>query len=194
MTGHNLGAFMNRFFVACILLLLSSLSVAATQVVVDTNRGRLVIELFDKEAPETVANFLRYVDKGHYNGTIFHRVIPNFMIQGGGFTKEFTQRKTDSPIKNEAKETLKNVRGTIAMARLSAPDSATSQFFINTNDNPSLDWRKFNMGYAVFGKVVQGMEVADEISYVDTGEVGLHRDVPIDAVEIIKIYRVQVQD
>lgn len=185
---------MNRFFVTCILLLLSSLSVAATQVVIDTNRGRFVVELFDKEAPETVANFLRYVDKGHYNGTIFHRVIPNFMIQGGGFTKEFTQRKTDKPIKNEAKEELKNVRGTLAMARLSAPDSATSQFFINTNDNPSLDWRKFNMGYAVFGKVVQGMEIADEISYVDTGEVGLHRDVPIDAVEIIKVYRVQVQE
>lgn len=176
------------------LCLFSSFALAQTQVVVDTNRGQFVLELYDKEAPETVANFLNYVDKGFYNGTIFHRVIPNFVIQGGGFTKEFTQKKTDKPIKNEAKEELKNLRGTISMARMSAPDSATSQFFINTDDNSSLDWRKFNVGYAVFGKVVQGMEVVDEISYVATGTTGVHRDVPIDAVEMIKVYRVKTQE
>lgn len=185
---------MNRFIMACTLVFLSSIAFANTQVAFDTNRGQFVVELFDQEAPKTVANFLAYVDKGFYDGTIFHRVIPNFVIQGGGFTKEFTQKKTDKPIKNEAKEELKNLRGTLSMARMSAPDSATSQFFINTNDNTSLDWRKFNVGYAVFGKVVQGMEIVDDISYTPTGSTGIHRDVPIDAVEMIKVYRVEVKD
>lgn len=166
---------------------------ANTQVVFDTNRGSFVVELFNKEAPVTVANFLAYVDSGFYNGTIFHRVIPDFMIQGGGFTKELSKKDTKAPIKNEASEALKNERGTIAMARTSAPNSATSQFFINVVDNESLNWRKWNVGYAVFGKVVQGMDVVDSISTVNTGNTGMHRDVPVDAVEIIKAYRVQTQ-
>lgn len=185
---------MKRLISTSALLLISSFTWANTQVVFDTNRGSFVVELHDEQAPETVKNFLSYVDSGFYDGTIFHRVIPDFMIQGGGFTKEFTKKKTNKPIKNEAKEELKNTRGTIAMARQSAPDSATSQFFINVNDNTSLDWRKFNVGYAVFGEVVQGMEVVDEISYVATGTTGIHQDVPIDAIEMIKVYRVKTQE
>lgn len=180
--------------IAAFLLLLCCQGVwANTQVVIDTNKGSFVVELFDQQAPVTVANFLAYVDSGFYNGTIFHRVIADFMIQGGGFTKEFSKKETQKPIKNEASEALKNERGTLAMARLSAPDTASSQFFINLVDNDSLNWRQWNVGYAVFGKVVQGMDVVDSISYVATGTTGMHRDVPLDAVEIIKAYRVKTQ-
>lgn len=185
---------MKKLFLAAALFVLScNIAFANTQVVFDTNRGSFVVELFDKEAPLTVANFLSYVDSGFYDGTIFHRVIADFMIQGGGFTKELSKKETRAPIKNEASEKLKNERGTIAMARTSAPDSATSQFFINVVDNDSLNWRKWNVGYAVFGKVVQGLEIVDSISTVPTGNTGMHRDVPVDAVQIIKAYRVKTQ-
>jgi len=132
--------------------------------------GDVVIELNAEKAPISVANFLRYVDKGHYDGTIFHRVIPSFMLQGGGFTSDFVQKPTDAPIVNEWKNGLKNVRGSVAMARLPAPDSATSQFFINVVDNPRLDAPMNDpAAYAVFGKVVSGMDVVDRIRDVPTG-------------------------
>jgi len=135
-----------------------------------TSMGDVVIELNAEKAPISVANFLRYVDKGHYDGTIFHRVIPSFMLQGGGFTSDFVQKPTDAPIVNEWKNGLKNVRGSVAMARLPAPDSATSQFFINVVDNPRLDAPMNDpAAYAVFGKVVSGMDVVDRIRDVPTG-------------------------
>ena len=168
-------------------------ALASTQVAINTNRGSIVIELYDDEMPKTVENFLHYVDEGFYDNTIFHRVIPGFVIQGGGFTKELSKKDTEEPIKNEASEDRLNLRGTIAMARRSSPDSATSQFFINLQDNPSLDWREWNVGYAVFGRVVQGMDVVDLISQVPTGNTGIYRDVPIDAVEILNAYRIQTE-
>lgn len=181
---------MKAFLLSLSLLLASGISFAGTQVAIETNKGTFTLELFDKEAPITVANFLAYVDSGFYNGTIFHRVINDFMIQGGGFTKELTKKETKKAIKNEAADNLKNERGTIAMARLSAPDTATSQFFINVKDNDSLNWRQWNVGYAVFGKVTDGMEVVDEISFSPTGTTGIYRDVPLDAIEIIRARRV----
>jgi peptidyl-prolyl cis-trans isomerase A (cyclophilin A) len=164
---------------------------AKTKVAIETNKGTIVLELFDKEAPKTTANFLSYIDSGFYKDTIFHRVIEGFVIQGGGFTKELAKKDTKKPVKNEAKESLKNVRGTIAMARLSAPDSATSQFFINVNDNTSLDWRKWNVGYAVFGKVIRGMRVVEDISFQRTGKVGMYQNVPEEAVIITNAYRLK---
>ena len=165
---------------------------ANTQIIIETNRGNLDVELFDQEAPETVKNFLAYAQEGFYNGTIFHRVIEGFVIQGGGFTKELAKKKAKKPIKNEAKKELKNVRGTLAMARLSAPNSATSQFFINLVDNSNLDYRPWNIGYAVFGKVSEmSMTIADEISVTPTGTIGMYRDVPTDAIEILNIQILQ---
>lgn len=162
------------------------------KVIIETSAGDFTVELFADKAPETVKNFLSYVDSGFYQGTIFHRVIPNFMIQGGGFTKELAKKDTQAPIKNEASKALKNARGTIAMARLSAPDTATSQFFINLQDNPHLNWRSWNVGYAVFGKVNDfDMNVIDTISYKQTGTIGIHRHVPVDAVEILNIRRIE---
>lgn len=180
-----------KFLLALLLTCQATLALANTQVVIDTNKGSFVIELFDDQAPLTVANFLSYVDSGFYNGTIFHRVIPDFVIQGGGFTAQLSKKETGKPVKNESSEERKNLRGTVAMARLSAPDSATSQFFINLVDNSSLDYRSFNVGYAVFGKVVQGMDVVDSIAYLPTGNTGMFRNVPIDAVEITKAFRVK---
>lgn len=158
----------------------------------ETNVGNFTVELFADKAPNTVKNFLAYVDSGFYKGTIFHRVIKNFMVQGGGFTKEMSKKKTRKPIKNEASKALSNERGTIAMARLSAPDTATSQFFINVQDNPNLDYRKWNPGYAVFGKVSSEVEMAvlDNIAYSETGNIGIHRDAPVNAIEILDIVRV----
>lgn len=164
-----------------------------SQVVFETNRGNLEIELFDEQAPITVQNFLTYVNEGFYNGTIFHRVVPEFVIQGGGFTKELSKKKTKAPIKNEAKPELKNLRGTLSMARTSAPNSATSQFFINLVDNKSLDYRQFNVGYAVFGKITAGMLLVDEIANVRRGTVGILQNVPVDAIEIIKAYQVKTE-
>lgn len=158
----------------------------------ETNVGSFTVELFADKAPITVKNFLAYVDSGFYKGTIFHRAIKNFMVQGGGFTKEMSKKKTRKPIKNEASKELSNVRGTIAMARLSAPDTATSQFFINVQDNPNLDYRKWNPGYTVFGKVSSEVEMAilDNIAYSETGNIGIYRDVPVNPVEILDIVRV----
>jgi cyclophilin family peptidyl-prolyl cis-trans isomerase len=153
-------------------------------VVLNTSHGKIAIELHADEAPLTVENFLRYVDDGYYDGTIFHRVIPGFMIQGGGFTSDMRQKQTNPPVKNEADNGLKNSRGTLAMARTAAVDSATSQFFINLSDNAFLDHGKRDFGYAVFGRVVEGMDVVDAIAGVATGRVGGHDDVPKEPVTI----------
>lgn len=165
---------------------------AAVQVDVKTNVGTIRLELYPGKAPRTVENFLRYVRNGHYDGTIFHRVIDGFMIQGGGFNKDFHQKPTDAPIPNEAqaavKAGLKNEVGTIAMARTSDPNSATAQFFINVGDNSFLNWgdaRSDGHGYAVFGKVVSGMDTVTKIAKKPTGAGGpFSRDVPRDAVII----------
>jgi cyclophilin family peptidyl-prolyl cis-trans isomerase len=157
------------------------------QVILDTTMGSIVIELFHDKAPISVANFLDYLDSGFYNGSIFHRVIPGFMIQGGGFTEDMDEKKTGSPIKNEAGNGLSNLRGTIAMARTSVVDSATSQFFINTVDNFFLNHQNNSpegYGYCVFGKVIEGMEVVDAIQNVPTGTYGYFEDVPLEPVLI----------
>ncbi len=154
---------------------------------IDTTMGKIKIELFEKEAPVSVKNFIDYAKSGFYSGTIFHRVIPNFMIQGGGFTADLTQKPTREPIKNEAGNGLKNDRGTIAMARTSVVDSATAQFFINVKDNGFLNHRDDSMqgyGYAVFGKVIDGMDVVDKIAASKTGFQKGMGDVPVTAVVI----------
>jgi len=158
-----------------------------------TSAGELRIELDDVKAPVSTANFLSYVNKGFYDGTIFHRVIKNFMIQGGGFQPGMTQKPTDATIQNEAKNGLKNDKYTLAMARTSAPHSASSQFFINTTNNGFLnnDQAQDGWGYAVFGKVVAGMDVVDAIGSVKTGRKGFHDDVPNEDVTIVKAEEVQ---
>jgi peptidyl-prolyl cis-trans isomerase B (cyclophilin B) len=164
----------------------------APRVAIETDKGIIVIELNPDKAPATVKNFLAYVDEGHYNGTIFHRVIPNFMIQGGGMSAGMKEKSTKAPVKNEADNGLKNERGTIAMARTQVPDSATAQFFINTVDNEFLNFKNKTIqgwGYAVFGKVVEGLEVVDAIAKVKTTNRGGHQDVPADTVMIIKAER-----
>jgi len=151
--------------------------------------GVIVLELDDEKAPASTANFLAYVNNGHYDGTVFHRVIKNFMIQGGGFTADMQQKPTDAPIQNEAANGLKNGKYTIAMARTGDPHSATAQFFINVVDNDFLNHTAptgQGWGYAVFGKVVQGQDVVDEIRKVRTTRKGYHDDVPFDAVAIDK--------
>ena len=151
----------------------------------ETSMGDIVIELNEKAAPITVKNFLRYVEERFFDGTIFHRVIPNFMIQGGGFTAEMKQKTPHPPIANEASNGLKNARGTIAMARTNNPNSATAQFFINLKDNNFLNYTgPSNPGYAVFGKVVKGMDVVDAIAAVKTARKGGYSDVPVEAVVI----------
>lgn len=153
-------------------------------VILSTSMGDIQIELFPDRAPMTVANFLQYVDEGFFDGTIFHRVIPGFMIQGGGFTEEMVQKPTRAPIKNEADNGLENRRGTLAMARTREIDSATAQFFINIADNGFLDHGARDFGYAVFGKVVGGMDVVDAIAGAPTGSRGPHRDVPREPIVI----------
>ncbi len=165
-------------------------------VVMETSEGAIKIELWPDKAPATVANFLRYTDEGFYSGTIFHRVIANFMIQGGGFTSKMERKEPHDPIKNEARTDTKNLRGTIAMARTNVIDSASSQFFINTKDNPALDHRdnsSTGFGYAVFGKVVEGMDVVDKIGGVQTTSVGPHSNVPAKPVLINKVSRAKVE-
>ncbi|HUK04193.1 MAG TPA: peptidylprolyl isomerase [Burkholderiales bacterium] len=158
---------------------------ADPQVDLKTSLGTIRLELYPAKAPKTVANFLQYVKDGHYNGVIFHRVIPNFMIQGGGFDKGMHEKKTRAPIENEAKNGLKNDLGTVAMARTSAPHSASAQFFINTKNNDFLNYPgQDGWGYAVFGKVVSGMDVIMKISQVPTGSVGSFGDVPKEPVVI----------
>jgi peptidyl-prolyl cis-trans isomerase A (cyclophilin A)/peptidyl-prolyl cis-trans isomerase B (cyclophilin B) len=157
---------------------------------VKTSKGSFTVQLFDKQAPISVANFLKYVDEGFFNGTIFHRVIPQFMIQGGGMKADMSQKKGFAPIKNEATNGLKNKRGTLAMARTNDIDSATSQFFINLVDNDFLDHRTGNYGYAVFGRVDSGMEVVDTIAAVKTGNKAGHQDVPTETITIESVTRI----
>ncbi len=157
------------------------------KVALDTNHGRIVLQLDTERAPATCENFAAYVRSGHYDGTIFHRVIDNFMIQGGGFDAEMQQKSTRAPIKNEANNGLKNVKGSIAMARTQDPHSASAQFFINIKDNDFLNHTSPTVqgwGYAVFGQVVEGMEVIDAIRSLKTGRHGMHQDVPVEAVLI----------
>ena len=153
-------------------------------ITISTSHGDIVIELFDETAPISAENFRQYVTDGHFDDTIFHRVIPNFMIQGGGFTADMSQKPTRAPIKNEADNGEKNVRGTLAMARTQVVDSATSQFFVNLRDNSFLDHGGRDFGYAVFAKVTEGMDVVDAIAAVPTGNQGGHADVPVDPVTI----------
>jgi len=189
---------MNRFLargqrvaaiaVTSALLLGASVAAQAQKVKLATSAGDIVIELDKAKAPKTVDNFVQYVKDGHYNGTVFHRVIPTFMIQGGGMTADMTEKKTRAPIPLESKNGLSNVRGSIAMARTNDPNSATSQFFINVQDNPRLDAAnaRDGNGYAVFGKVISGMDVVDKIRAVPTSSKGMHDDVPMMPVTINK--------
>ncbi len=161
---------------------------------IDTSKGSLRIELDEEKAPVTVANFLDYVRKGHYDGTIFHRVIKGFMVQGGGFEPGMKQKPTGTPIRNEANNRLKNKHYTLAMARTNEPHSATAQFFVNTVDNDFLDFRAEHAqgwGYAVFGRVVEGTEVIDAIEGVPTGRKGFHDDVPLEDVRIERAIEVE---
>ena len=183
--------------VLCLALILIATLVDGTgatsqrpQVTMETSVGKIVLELYPDKAPKTVDNFLGYVKSGHYNGTIFHRVIPNFMIQGGGFTTDMRQKPSGQPIDNEADNGLKNTRGSIAMARTQEPHSATSQFFINTVDNDYLNYKSKDVsgwGYAVFGRVIEGMVVVDSISEVKTGTKGMFRNVPVEPIVIDKM-------
>ncbi|HVY23191.1 MAG TPA: peptidylprolyl isomerase [Steroidobacteraceae bacterium] len=154
-----------------------------------TSKGNFTVELFTDQAPISSENFLAYVDSGHFDGTIFHRVIPGFMIQGGGFTEDMQQKKTNAPIKNEATNGLRNKRGTLSMARTNDINSATCQFFINLVDNDFLDHSASNYGYAVFGKVISGMEVIDEIAKVKTGRRNGHADVPVESIIVASATR-----
>ena len=155
----------------------------------ETSHGTFTVELFEKEAPATVENFLRYVDDGHYDGTIFHRIVPRFVIQGGGLTADFSSRKTREPISNEAKNGLKNTRGSLSMARTSDINSATSQFFINLADNAFLDHGERDYGYAVFGRISDGMNVVDKIAAVRTGRRKGYDDAPLEDVLIVSARR-----
>ncbi len=185
---------MKRFILITIFLLSGAGLFAAQNpvVVMKTSMGTVEIELYADKAPVTVANFLSYADKGFYNGTIFHRVIGNFMIQGGGFTPGMRQKSTSSPIKNEADNRIPNSRGTIVMARTQDVHSATSQFFINVVDNGFLDYKSSTpagYGYCVFGRVVSGMDVVDKIKSVPTGNYSFFQDVPLTDVVIHSVQR-----
>jgi cyclophilin family peptidyl-prolyl cis-trans isomerase len=159
----------------------------------ETSLGDFTIELFDKEAPITVQNFLEYVDAGHFDGTVFHRVIPGFVVQGGGMTADMKQKPTRAPIRNEADNGLKNRRGTLSMARTNDPHSATSQFFINLVDNAFLDPGRSGAGYAVFGCITEGMSVVDAMAKVKTGRRGMHDDVPVEPIVVKSAKRVTAE-
>jgi len=187
---------MLRALSLALLLLLPATAITAEEtplpnpeVVIKTNEGEVTLRLFRDKAPLTVANFLAYVDAGHYNGTIFHRVIPNFMIQGGGFLPDMTEKETGEPIVNESRNRLHNVRGTIAMARTADPDSAAAQFFINQRSNLQLDWSPGQEGYTVFGEVTDGMAVVDYIASSPVQTLNGHRDVPTEPIVIKEIVR-----
>lgn len=160
---------------------------ASPMVVITTSMGDIKVELFADKSPITVNNFLAYIEEGFFNNTIFHRVIPGFMAQGGGMEADMSQKRTRAPIKNEANNGMKNKRGTLAMARTSVVDSATAQFFINVADNTFLDHSSRDFGYAVFGQVVEGMEVVDKIVNVPRGNQGFHQDVPKTPVLIQEV-------
>jgi cyclophilin family peptidyl-prolyl cis-trans isomerase len=178
-----------KYFAMLLLLASTAVFGKSPVVLMETNMGSIEIELDEAKAPVTVKNFLRYVDEKFYDGLIFHRVINGFMIQGGGYNEKMNEKKTHGPIKNEGKNSLKNSTGSIAMARTSDPNSATAQFFINVNDNSSLDYPSPDgHGYAVFGRVTSGMHVVNRIKMVKTGQLGGHSDVPMDTV-IIKTVR-----
>lgn len=186
---------MNKMIIMLLVatLLITTSAFAVEQVVIGTNYGEITLELDNEKAPLSVANFLSYVDKNHYNETIFHRVIKDFMIQGGNFTDDMTPKKTSAAIKNEASNGLLNLRGTIAMARTGVVDSATSQFFINLKDNAFLDHKDTSIrgyGYAVFGKVIKGMEIVDKIGTSPTQTFKRFRDVPVEPVIIQSVKRV----
>jgi cyclophilin family peptidyl-prolyl cis-trans isomerase len=156
----------------------------------ETTLGDFTIELLEKEAPLSAANFLKYIDDGFFEGTIFHRIVPGFVIQGGGFTEDMTQKRTQPPVKNEADNGLKNKRGTLSMARTNDINSATSQFFVNLKDNDFLDHSRANFGYAVFARVTDGMDVVDKIAAVETGRRRGFDDVPVDAVIMKSVRRI----
>lgn len=159
------------------------------QVIIKTNQGDVTLRLFADKAPITVANFLAYVDSGHYSGTIFHRVIPNFMVQGGGFLPDMTEKAVRPPIVNESKNRLHNVRGSVAMARTNDPDSATAQFFINQRTNLQLDWTPGKIGYTVFGEVIDGMSAIDFMSSAPRTRVSRYDNVPVEPIIIQEIVR-----
>jgi cyclophilin family peptidyl-prolyl cis-trans isomerase len=198
---YTMNKFRHLLRVAISGLLLSALSSAALaqsstptplpnpQVTITTNAGAISVRLFRDKAPVSVANFLAYVDAGFYDGTIFHRVIPNFMIQGGGMTPDLQEKPVGEPIVNESKNRLHNIRGTLAMARTSDPDSATAQWFINQRTNLRLDWQPGAEGYTVFGEVVDGMSIVDYISTSPVAQIGPHANVPTDPIIITKIER-----
>ncbi|MGA2190331.1 MAG: peptidylprolyl isomerase [Steroidobacteraceae bacterium] len=156
----------------------------------ETTLGDFTIEFFEKEAPISVANFKQYIDDGFFDGTIFHRIVPGFVIQGGGFTEDMSQKKTQAAIKNEADNGLKNTRGTLSMARTSDVNSATSQFFVNLKDNDFLDHSRGNFGYAVFARVTEGMDVIDKIADVETGRKRGFDDVPVEAVIMTSVRKI----
>ncbi|HEX7718667.1 MAG TPA: peptidylprolyl isomerase [Woeseiaceae bacterium] len=156
-------------------------------ITIETSHGDIVVELFEESAPVSCANFRQYAEDGFFDDTVFHRVIPDFMIQGGGMSADLSRKETRAPIKNEAKNGEKNVRGTLAMARTSEVNSATSQFFVNLKDNTFLDHSSRDFGYAVFGRVTDGMDVVDAIAKVRTGRKSGHDDVPVEPVTIKKV-------
>ena len=181
-----------KFTLLVLLLSLSFQAVAAVTVVMETTKGTIEIELDEVKAPITVENFLAYVDVNFYTGTLFHRTIKNFVVQGGGVLPDMTEKPANAPIKNEASNGLSNLRGTIGMARENDPDTATAQFFINTVDNVRLDHQPTNpqrFGYAVFGKVTEGMEVVDMIENAATHTVGEYEDTPMEQIIILSIRR-----
>ena len=207
MNMRNMTNLLSRML-SCLLpaILSISMSVAQAQsddpaenprVLMKTTDGDITIELFADKSPITVGNFLQYVDDGHYDGTVFHRVISNFMIQGGGFDTELKEKPTRDPIVNESKNKLHNTRGTLAMARTSDPNSATAQFFINQRSNLRLDWSGGKDGYTVFGEVIDGMQVVDIISLTDTGSAQaqttrgstVFQDVPLQPIVILSVTR-----
>jgi cyclophilin family peptidyl-prolyl cis-trans isomerase len=181
---------MKHVLISIIIVLVLAMAAIAgdnPKIEMDTTKGKIILELYAEKAPKTVKNFLAYVDTGFYDGTLFHRVIPNFMIQGGGFSADMKRKDARAPIDNEADNGLLNERGTIAMARTSNPHSATAQFFINTKNNDFLNHKgksSQGWGYAVFGRVVEGMDVVDAISGVKTGTRGSFRNVPTDPIVI----------
>lgn len=180
-------AMMKKLFMTTSLILASGHLFANTMVDMKTSMGNIEIELFDDKAPVSAKNFESYVKSNFYTGTIFHRVIPGFMVQGGGLEANMVEKSTKAPIVNEASNGLKNNRGTLAMARTSDPNSASSQFFINVADNNFLNKSAMDAGYAVFGKVTKGMDIVDKIVSVPTGNYGMHQNVPKQPVKIISV-------
>tara|TARA_R110001592_G_scaffold126336_1_gene337391 strand:- start:4548 stop:5120 length:573 start_codon:yes stop_codon:yes gene_type:complete len=186
---------MLKYLIICCSLLLTPAAMAQQnavpnpQVVIKTSEGDITLRLFRDKAPLTVDNFLAYVDAGFYNGTVFHRVIPDFMIQGGGMLPDMTEKPTDEPVKNESNNRLHNTRGTVAMARTNDPDSATAQFFINQRSNLQLDWSPGGDGYTVFGEVILGMNIVDFIATAPTGTVAMFSNVPLQPIIINEIVR-----